>query len=82
MNAPRPAFDFLNFDEADRLSAAADPEWRAMITLALNSGLRRGEFLALRWEDVDLVAGRLMVRRNVWRVTTERPRVGGLARSR
>lgn len=67
LKAPRPTFDFLSFDEADRLAAAADVEWRVMITLALNSGLRRGELLALRWEDVDLVAGRLMVRRNVWR---------------
>lgn len=63
--APKPAFDFLGFEEADRLVAAADPEWRAMIVTGLKAGLRLGELRALRWEDVDLVAGRLMVRQAV-----------------
>ena len=31
-------------------------KWRAMITFDLLSGLRRGELLGLRWEDVDLDA--------------------------
>lgn len=67
MKSPRPEFDFLTFDEADRLVAAAEPGWRqTMIMLALNTGLRRGELMALQWDDVDLVSGRLMIRRNVW----------------
>lgn len=37
----------------------------ALFALALTTGLRRGELLGLRWEDVDLVAGRLQVRRIV-----------------
>src|SRR5437763_492859 len=32
--------------------------WRTMILVALRTGMRQGELLALRWEDVDLVAGR------------------------
>jgi integrase len=67
LKAPKPAFDFLTFEEGERLINGTDPEWRTMVLLALNTGLRRGELLALHWEDVDLVAGRLMVRRNVWR---------------
>lgn len=54
-------FDFLTFEEAKQLLAAADPEWRPMILIALRTGLRRGELLGLRWEDIDLVAGRLRV---------------------
>lgn len=61
LRVPPNKFDFLTFEEADRLMAAADGEWRAMITLALKTGLRQGELLALAWDDVDLVAGRLVV---------------------
>ncbi|MEQ9319108.1 MAG: tyrosine-type recombinase/integrase [Polyangiaceae bacterium] len=64
LKAARPEFDFLTFDEAERLIAAAEPEWRAIITVATRTGLRIGELLALRWRDVDLEAGRLVVRRS------------------
>lgn len=61
-----PSFDFLDFDEAERLLEAArdapDP-WCAMIPIALWSGLRLSELRALQWDDVDLVAARLHVRR-------------------
>jgi integrase len=56
-------FDFLTFEEADRLIAAGG-DWQTMITVAARTGLRQGELLALRWQDVDLVGRRLMVRRS------------------
>jgi integrase len=61
---PKPDFDFLDFEEADRLIVGADGEWRTMILVALRTGLRQGELLGLRWIDVDLSAGRLTVRQN------------------
>jgi integrase len=39
----------------------------ALFVLALTTGLRQGEILALRWEDIDLQAGTLTVRRQVQR---------------
>jgi integrase len=60
-----PEFDFLTFDEADRMLAAADGEWRTMLLVAMRTGLRKGEILGLRWQDVDLAGGRIMVRQNV-----------------
>ncbi|MDP9427049.1 MAG: site-specific integrase [Actinomycetota bacterium] len=55
-------------DEARRLlhaaSEAADP-LEALYVVALHTGLRQGELLALRWEDVDLEARTLQVRRTV-----------------
>jgi len=47
-----------------------------MILLALRTGLRQGELLALRWEDVDLVAGRLVVRRNLAKGVVGTPKSG------
>lgn len=76
LEVPPPEFDFLTFDEAHSLIAAADDEWRAMITVAVRTGLRLGELLALRWSDVDLQAGRLVVRRAVSRGLVGTPKNG------
>lgn len=40
-------------------------KWRCMITFDLFSGLRRGELLGLMWEDIDLDARTLTVRRTL-----------------
>ncbi len=71
LRVARVDIDFLTFEEADRLVAAAagyregDGDWQVMILTGLKTGLRISELRALRWEDVDLVAGRLMVRQAV-----------------
>jgi integrase len=56
LKAPRPDVDFLTFEEADCLIRGAAGEWRTMVLLALRTGLRQGEILAPRWDDVDLKA--------------------------
>ena len=72
--------EFLSFDEADRLLRAAAPEWRTFLVVALKTGLRVGELLALQWQDVDLVAGHLIVRRTLWN-GQEGPPKGGRNRA-
>jgi integrase len=67
---------FLTFDEAERVVGAAALEWRTFIITALKTGLRVGELLALKWEDLDLVAGQLVVRRTLWH-NQEGPPKGG-----
>jgi integrase len=67
---------FLEFGEADRLLATLEPPWRGMALTAVRTGLRLGELLALRWEDVDLTAGRLWVRRTLWRNIEGSPKKG------
>jgi integrase len=53
----------LTPEQARRLiETSADDRYRALWITALGTGLRQGEFLALRWEDVDPEAGRLRVR--------------------
>jgi site-specific recombinase XerD len=44
------------------LEAARGDRLEALYVLAIHTGMRQGELLALRWEDVDLEAGVLRVR--------------------
>jgi integrase len=76
LRAPLGEFDFLSFDEAQRLIDAAEGQLRTMIIVALKTGMRHGELLALRWQDVDLVAGRFIVRQNVVRGVIGTPKSG------
>jgi hypothetical protein len=38
-----PTWDFLTFEESERLTAHAEGTWRTMIIVALRTGLGRGE---------------------------------------
>jgi integrase len=54
----------LSREEAKRfLAAAQDDRWGVLFAFALATGMRPGEYLALRWEDVDLRAGTARVTR-------------------
>lgn len=76
LRVPDPEFDFFDFAETDRLIAATDPEWRVAILFSLRTGLRQGELRALRWEDVDLVAKKVNVRRAAWNDKIGTPKGG------
>jgi len=63
-----PDIEPLTVTEARALLAAADDEPNgAAFMLAISLGLRRGEVLGLSWDDVDLDAGHLSVRRQLER---------------
>ena len=59
-------------DEARRFLAASrpDPLYPAFVMLILY-GLRRGEALGLRWEDIDFDGGTIQVRRQLQRIRGE-----------
>jgi integrase len=73
VKAPRPApkeMRPLSEDEARRLLDAAGKTgyaFEALYVLAITAGLRRGELLALRWDDADLKRGTLRVGRSLTR---------------
>lgn len=54
-------------DQVKRLLAAADPEGWLLLTLAVFTGLRRGELLALQWGDVNWKAAQVSVQRSLWK---------------
>jgi integrase len=57
--------EFLSFDEARRMVAVAEPEWRIFFITAIGTGLRISELRALRWQDVDLERARIRVARTL-----------------
>ncbi|MFI6899106.1 tyrosine-type recombinase/integrase [Streptomyces sp. NPDC050256] len=72
---PRPRrFEPLTADEARKFLAAANGHrLQPLFELALHTGLRKGELLGLRWEDIDLAGGTASIRR-----TLQRTNSGGL----
>ncbi|MCM3079576.1 site-specific integrase [Brevibacillus invocatus] len=55
-------------EEVQRLFLALEKEkimWRVMITLALTTGLRRGELLGLEWKHIDLETGTIDVKQSL-----------------
>ena len=52
------------------------PADKRMIVLMMYTGMRRGEVLGLRWEDVDTKAGLIHIRRNVTHAGGNKPVIG------
>ena len=55
-----------NEDEVNRfLEVAIDNRYYPLFYTALFTGMRRGELLALRWQDIDCILGQIYVNRSV-----------------
>jgi hypothetical protein len=60
---PQKVIRVLTPEEVGKLLAACPSDrWRAFIALVVTTGMRRGELLALRWEDVDFEGRAVHVR--------------------
>jgi len=46
-------------------------KWEALFTLALATGMRQGELLGLKWQDINFSTGTLQVRRILTRIPSE-----------
>jgi integrase len=64
----RPAHVFSQEEALRFLQAARGHRLEAVFTVALSLGLRQGEILGLRWEDIDLDAARLQVSHTLQRI--------------
>jgi integrase len=63
------------------LKAVEGDKLEALYVLALTTGMRSGELLGLRWEDVDLQAGILQVKRTMFNGRVEAPKTSKGRRS-
>ncbi len=62
---------YLSLEQVARLIAAAQEDrLGALYVLAVTTGMRKGELLALRWRDVDLTCGTVSVRASLTRTTS------------
>jgi integrase len=59
--APAPRAQAPNADQVQALLAKLDDEWRTPVIVALYTGIRRGEMLALKWAAIDLDGAKLQV---------------------
>ena len=72
----------LTSEETKRLLwAARGDKFEALYVLVVTTGMRQGELLGLKWEDVDLMAGVLRVRRTVWEGVATAPKTARANRS-
>ena len=71
VKAPRPAPEEIRPLSREQtkilLEAAKEDRFEALYTLAVSTGLRQGELLGLKWEDVDLEESVVRVRRTLTR---------------
>lgn len=77
---PRPVLHALSAADARAFLAATreHPRW-PLYVLAITTGMRRGELLALRWQDVDQTAGELRVAHTLrqvsrWKFALDEPK--------
>lgn len=74
--APRREMRALTPEQARQvLDAARSDDLGALWTVALTTGLREGELLALRWPDVDLDRGSLRVVASLIRIVGQEPQL-------
>jgi integrase len=76
----RHEMDFLTPEEIRRLIAHSREPYATLVYLAIFTGLRRGELLALQWGDVDWNRRKLRVRRTLYRGTFTRPKTPNAVR--
>ncbi len=86
VSLPRPVRRELTVWDASQAASFqsavdGDPTWGAFFRLAIHTGMRRGELLALRWADVDLDRGVVTVRRTMTEDEDGRPVMGTAAKT-
>ena len=76
LREPERFIRILSLDEIDRVLAAAPSlRWKALMYLALTTGMRLGELTHLEWDEVDLAAGVVTVQNKAgWQTKSRRVR--------
>ncbi len=59
--------EMLTPEEVRALMGELEHRERTMVLVAASTGIRRGELIALRWNDLDLESGTAFITKSVWR---------------
>lgn len=73
--------DVLSIQQIRALLMLLDEPCKAMVLIAVLTGLRVGEILGLRWKDIDFTVGELRVARAVYRGGIGSPKTKGSRRT-
>ena len=76
----KPEIDPLTLEEVQALLRAAQGSERTLVTVLIFAGLRPGEALGLRWDDIDFREGFIKVRRHVNRFGVGLPKTSSSER--
>jgi len=83
VDAPQPERKEMRYFTPEQVTALMEVAertgypWHGFFAVALSTGMRLGELLGLRWQDIDLERGRLTVQQTVQRL----PKMGIVAKS-
>jgi integrase len=72
----------LSGEQVRKVIEAVANEYKPLFVVTAVTGMRIGEVLALRWEDVDLDARKMTVRHNLWRGQLGTPKTKASAKTR
>ncbi|MGE5444757.1 MAG: tyrosine-type recombinase/integrase [Ignavibacteriales bacterium] len=62
MEIPKVPYRTLSDNEFERIYHGASPEFRPVLLCAYATGMRKGEILNLKWEDIDFRSGHILVK--------------------
>jgi integrase len=72
----------LSAEQVRKVIEAVADEYKPLFVVTAVTGMRIGEILALRWQDVDLDARKMTVRHNLWRGQLGTPKTKASAKTR
>jgi integrase len=80
LTEPTPEVDPFTFDEVEAILRQAQGQERTIFTVLFFTGMRPGEALALRWDDLDFGRGQIRVRHTISRYGMGAPKTSGSVR--
>jgi integrase len=72
----------LSAEQIRKVIEAVADEYKPLFVVTAVTGMRIGEILALRWQDVDLDSRKMTVRHNLWRGQLGTPKTKASAKTR
>lgn len=72
----------LSAEQVRKVIEAVADEYKPLFVVTAVTGMRIGEILALRWQDVDLDARKMTVKHNLWRGQLGTPKTKASAKTR